>query len=218
MQQLIWVNYNTGEQNKDMTKTRQVHSWKDTLAVVQQYLQEQNLFSNYPSLRSIATRVYTHPIINVNAAQAVGAEHLLSTPWSGKTKMLPLAWRYPSRLMEIKSRFTRSSSSRGWSLLWSQSSSMNLCSYPPAFFFLISSALRSTQASPCWCHLRSSWTWCPSRYSRWWHLVCLGWWGTSLMHPIVLQINIQRHLLPVHLICNAEVQRSHSCVWWLWEY
>lgn len=135
MQQLIWVNYNTGEQNKDMTKTRQVHSWKDTLAVVQQYLQEQNLFSNYPSLRSIATRVYTHPIINVNAAQAVGAEHLLSTPWSGKTKMLPLAWRYPSRLMEIKSRFTRSSSSRGWSLLWSQSSSMNLCSYPPAFFF-----------------------------------------------------------------------------------
>ena len=51
MQELTGVNYNTGEQNKDMSKARQARDWKDTLAVVQ-YLQERNPFSNDPSLRN----------------------------------------------------------------------------------------------------------------------------------------------------------------------
>ena len=44
MQELTGVNYNTGEQNKDMKVARQACDWKDTLTVLQ-YLQEQNLFS-----------------------------------------------------------------------------------------------------------------------------------------------------------------------------
>ena len=35
MQELTGVNYNTGEQNKDMTKARQARDWKDTLTVLQ---------------------------------------------------------------------------------------------------------------------------------------------------------------------------------------
>ena len=57
MQELTGVNYNTGEQNKNMSKARQARDWKDTLAVVQ-YLQERNPFSNDLSLRIIATGVH----------------------------------------------------------------------------------------------------------------------------------------------------------------
>jgi len=31
MQELTGVNYNTGEQNKDMAAARQAHDWKNTL-------------------------------------------------------------------------------------------------------------------------------------------------------------------------------------------
>ena len=58
MQELTGVNYNTGEQNKDMTAARQARDWKDTLTVLQ-YLQQQNPFSLDPSLRSISTGVPT---------------------------------------------------------------------------------------------------------------------------------------------------------------
>ena len=57
MQELTGVNYNTGEQNKDMSKARHAREWKDTLAVFQ-YLQERNPFSNNRWLWSIATGVY----------------------------------------------------------------------------------------------------------------------------------------------------------------
>ena len=39
MQELTGVNYNTEEQNKDMTTARKARDWKDTLTVLQ-YLQE----------------------------------------------------------------------------------------------------------------------------------------------------------------------------------
>lgn len=54
MEGLTGVNYNTGEQNKDMTKARQARDWKDTLIVLS-HLQERNPFSSDPSLRNIAT-------------------------------------------------------------------------------------------------------------------------------------------------------------------
>ena len=77
MQGLTGMNYNTGEQNKDMTKARQSHDWKDTLSVLQ-YLLERNPFSSDPSLRNIATGVHAHPTVNVNTAHAVGAKILTS--------------------------------------------------------------------------------------------------------------------------------------------
>ncbi len=44
MLEFTGVYYNTGEQNQDMTKVRQVCDWKDTLTVLQ-HLQERNPFS-----------------------------------------------------------------------------------------------------------------------------------------------------------------------------
>ena len=70
MQELTGVNYNTMEQNKDMTAARQTRDWKDTLTVLQ-YLQEQNPFSLDPSLRSITTGVHSHPTVNGDEAVAV---------------------------------------------------------------------------------------------------------------------------------------------------
>ena len=76
------VNYNTGEQNKDMSKARQARDWKDTLAVVQ-YLQERNPFSNDTSLRNISTGVHANPTFNVATAHTVGSAILKSV--EGKT-------------------------------------------------------------------------------------------------------------------------------------
>ena len=82
MQEFTGVNYNTGEQNKDMTKARQVHDWKDTLTVLQ-YLQERNLFSTDSSLRSIATGVHAHSTVNVDTALAVW--DMILTSMDGRT-------------------------------------------------------------------------------------------------------------------------------------
>ena len=43
MQELTGVNYNTGEQTKDMTKARQARDWKDTLAVLQHLKDEESI-------------------------------------------------------------------------------------------------------------------------------------------------------------------------------
>ena len=82
MQELTGVNYNTEEQNKDMTAARQARDWKDTLTVLQ-YLQERNPFSLDPSLRSISTGVHAHPTVNVDEAVAVG--DMILTQMNGTT-------------------------------------------------------------------------------------------------------------------------------------
>ena len=82
MQELTRVNYNTGEQNKDMTAARQARDWKDTLTVLQ-YLQERNPFSSDPSLQSIATGVHAHPTVNVDKAVAIG--DMILTSMNGTT-------------------------------------------------------------------------------------------------------------------------------------
>ena len=119
MQELTGVNYNTGEQNKDMSKTRQARDWKDTLAVVQ-YLQELNPFSNDPSLRNIATGVHAHLTFNVDTAHTVGSailksmegKQVMTTPSGGRTKLSLSAQSHPSRSTERKSRLIHSSSSK----------------------------------------------------------------------------------------------------------
>jgi len=82
MQEFIGVNYNTGEQNKDMTVARQGHDWKDTLNVLQ-ILQERDPFSTDPSLRSISTGVHAHPTANVDEAVAIGG--MILTQMNGTT-------------------------------------------------------------------------------------------------------------------------------------
>ena len=77
MQELTEVNYNSGEQNKDMSEARQTRDWKDTLTVLH-YLQDRNPFSNDSSLRSIVTGVHAHPSVNVDTAHADGVTVLNS--------------------------------------------------------------------------------------------------------------------------------------------
>ena len=64
------VNYNTGEQNKNMTKARQFCDW-NTLTLLQ-YLQKRNPFSTDSSLQSIATGVHAHSTVYADTALAVG--------------------------------------------------------------------------------------------------------------------------------------------------
>ena len=82
MQELTGVSYKTGEQNKDMTKTRQARDWKDT-HVVLKYLQERNPFTSDTSLWNICTGVHAHKTVNVEMAKDVGKAILSSM--EGKT-------------------------------------------------------------------------------------------------------------------------------------
>ena len=158
--------YNTGEQNKDMSKARQARDWKDSLAVVQ-YLQERNPFSSDPNLRNIATGVHAHPTVNVDTAHSVGAAILKSMEGKtsdehtlgGRTKLSLSAKSRLSRSTERKPRLIHSSSSMDSSLLHQTSDELEsafkyeLCSYPPALFdssLLLSEAHKPALADDIW--------------------------------------------------------------------
>ena len=68
MQQLTQVQFNSGEQNKDMSKARQDRDYKDTQTVIS-CLCDRNPFS---LLRNISTGVYAHSETNSYKAKAVG--------------------------------------------------------------------------------------------------------------------------------------------------
>ena len=67
MEGLTEVNYNTGEQNKDMTKARQARDSKNTLIVLS-HPQERNPFSSNPSLRNIFTGEHALSMQSVGTA------------------------------------------------------------------------------------------------------------------------------------------------------
>ena len=67
MQELAGVSFNSGEQNKDMAKSRQARDWKDIQTLLS-YLQERSPFSSDPILRNICTGVHAHSTVNVDTA------------------------------------------------------------------------------------------------------------------------------------------------------
>ena len=71
MQELTGVNYDTSEQNKDMTKARQARDWKDTHTILS-YFHENNPFTSNNSLRDISTGVHAQSAVNVDKAESVG--------------------------------------------------------------------------------------------------------------------------------------------------
>ena len=71
MQQLTQVQFNSGEQNKDMSKARQDRDYKDTQTVIS-CLCDRNPFSLDNNLRNISTGVYAHSEANSYKAKAVG--------------------------------------------------------------------------------------------------------------------------------------------------
>ncbi len=71
MQEVSRVNYDIGEQNRDMTKARQARDWKDTHTILS-YLQENSPLASDTNLRSISTGVHACATVNVDKAEAVG--------------------------------------------------------------------------------------------------------------------------------------------------
>ena len=69
MQELTKMSYDTGHQNKDMTKARQARDWKDTMSVLET-LKERNPFNDDQRLRNIMTGVHAHNTANVNKAKS----------------------------------------------------------------------------------------------------------------------------------------------------
>ena len=72
MQELTGVNFNTSEQNKDMTKARQARDWKDTHTILG-FLQDNSPFTSDTNLRNIVTGVHAHAMVYVDKAKAVGS-------------------------------------------------------------------------------------------------------------------------------------------------
>lgn len=77
MQQLTGVNYNTSEQHKDVTKSRQAKDMTDTCELLE-FLETRNPFSDNKSLRNIATGVNADDRVNSDDARDVGDKILTS--------------------------------------------------------------------------------------------------------------------------------------------
>lgn len=77
MQELTGVQYNSGEQNKDMTEARQKRDMKDTLVILTT-LADRNPFAPDPNLRSIMTGVNADSTVNVDQARVTGDKVLSS--------------------------------------------------------------------------------------------------------------------------------------------
>ena len=77
MQDVTGINYNTGEQNKDMSVTRQDRDWKDTNTVLR-YLSDRNPFTSDIGLHNISTGVHAHSSLDVDLAKTVGKAILMT--------------------------------------------------------------------------------------------------------------------------------------------
>ena len=76
MQQLTQVQFNSGEQNKDMSKARQDRDYKDTQTVIS-CLCDRNPFSLDNNLRNISTGVYAHSEANSYKGKAAIPDDML---------------------------------------------------------------------------------------------------------------------------------------------
>ena len=82
MQEISGVNYTSGEQNKDMSKTRRARDVKDVLTIIAA-LQDSNPFSPDANLRNVMNGVYADSSVNVDEARKIGEKVL--TSMTGKT-------------------------------------------------------------------------------------------------------------------------------------
>jgi hypothetical protein len=77
MQELTGVTYSTSEQHKDTTQARQKRDMNDT-QILLNFLQDRNPFSQDPCLRSIASGITAHSMVNVDDAEQIGVRILES--------------------------------------------------------------------------------------------------------------------------------------------
>ncbi|KAK3705553.1 hypothetical protein QZH41_000251 [Actinostola sp. cb2023] len=77
MQELTGVQFNSGEQNKDMSNSRQQRDMEDTLTILKA-LTDRNPFVPNPSLRNIMNGVNADSSVNVDTAKVIGEKILTS--------------------------------------------------------------------------------------------------------------------------------------------
>ena len=77
MLELTGVSYSTGEQNKDMTKSRQARDMKDSRKLLLA-LAERNPFATHTKLINIMTGIHADSLVNVDKARDVGQSILSS--------------------------------------------------------------------------------------------------------------------------------------------
>ena len=77
MQELTGVNYNTSEQHKDTSKSRQHRDTEDTYKLIKAF-KDWDPFGSEPSLHNIVSRVAAHDKVNVDQAKHVGQTILQS--------------------------------------------------------------------------------------------------------------------------------------------
>ena len=78
MQELTGIKYNSSEQNKDMTKSRQTRDMSDTVKVLNALMDGKNPFAQEPGLRNIINGVNAEDKVDVDKAREKG-EKILSS-------------------------------------------------------------------------------------------------------------------------------------------
>ena len=78
MQELTGIKYNSSEQNKDMTKSRQTRDMSDTVKVLNALMDSKNPFAQEPGLRNIINGVNAEDKVDVDKAREKG-EKILSS-------------------------------------------------------------------------------------------------------------------------------------------
>ena len=84
MQELTRVQFNSGEQNKDMSKARQITDMKDTVTILRA-LAAHNTNNN---LRNIMNCVYADSNANADTAKSVGEKIFLVDEWKVSHRLL----------------------------------------------------------------------------------------------------------------------------------
>ena len=169
MQELTGVNYDTGEQNKDMTHARQARDMRDTHNILN-HLKERNPFCSDPSLRSISTGVHAHISVNVDQADTMGQNILenmegqTTSDYTFKKKDQAItlgtksAVNIDGETMQVDPQllFQRLTIAAKASQELSSVFKYELCSYTPALFdtsLLLREAHKSVLADAIWTRL-----------------------------------------------------------------
>ena len=77
MQEVTGIQYNSGEQNKDMSVARQQRDMKDTITILTT-LSQRNPFTSGPNLKNIMSGVNADSSVNVDNAKEIGENIMLS--------------------------------------------------------------------------------------------------------------------------------------------
>ena len=171
MQDVTGINYNTGEQNKDMSVTRQDRDWKDTNTVLR-YLSDRNPFPSDIGLHKISTGVHAHSSIDVDQAKTVGkailndmkGQCVMEYTFRRKNQAITMDMKSSIRIdgntvqIDPQLLFQRLALAAKATQDLEAVFNYELCSYPPALFespFLLREAQKPVLADAIWSLLQT---------------------------------------------------------------